>query len=467
MERIWGLRNLSLDARDVRRHLWRRGPVTHAHRPPGAGWSAAPAEGARMSPRRAIVSAYLHSVRRVARHSMAPFRAVPTLAAAALLAATAASLAASVATAAPACTRSWDGGAGTTDWNEAANWDGAGDGELPTATDHVCIDAGFTVEHGSAPTTSILSLRSDGDLVVSGGELLLTDTVNGSEVAALTQTGGSVGGPGHAHHPRLVRLVGRDPERLRHDRHRRGHDGHDRRAVRGRPPWRPDPPERGHDRLAQRPDHALALPGGDLDPEQRHGQRGLRRQPQLDLLRGTRRCAGRLPEQRHVHEERRRRDDPAGLPASHQRRRPRRRDGHGRARRRDGVRDRQLRHDGRHARQVQLGRLHVRGRGQHRGQRDPRLRDADPRRRPRHRHGPDLHPGVRHDHRPRHAHHPRLVRLVGRDPERLRHDRHRRGPRRPRSTRRSGSTSVAAGPSRTRARSTGSAARSRSGTPRR
>src|SRR5262245_10431106 len=117
------------------------------------------------------------------------------LAAAVLFGSMAAVGVASVASAAPpSCTRSWDGGAGTTSWFDAANWDGAGGGQLPTATDHVCIGDGFTVDRDVAVDTSILSLRSLGDLTLSAGSLSLTDTVNASSIEALTQDGGNLGG---------------------------------------------------------------------------------------------------------------------------------------------------------------------------------------------------------------------------------------------------------------------------------
>ncbi len=103
--------------------------------------------------------------------------------------------AAAMASAAPACTRTWDGGAATEAWDDPANWDGAGEGELPVATDHVCIPTGSSVDHG-AGTTEILTLQSAGTITISGGSLSLTDETNGSTVSALAQSGGVLGGTG-------------------------------------------------------------------------------------------------------------------------------------------------------------------------------------------------------------------------------------------------------------------------------
>jgi len=96
------------------------------------------------------------------------------------------------ATAAPACTITWDGGGGTTAWATAANWSGD---TLPGATDHVCIPAGATVVH-STGTTTILSLQSQGALTLSGGTLALTDTTAGNEsnATSIVQSNGTLDG---------------------------------------------------------------------------------------------------------------------------------------------------------------------------------------------------------------------------------------------------------------------------------
>ncbi|MDP9145436.1 MAG: hypothetical protein M3N43_12195, partial [Actinomycetota bacterium] len=102
---------------------------------------------------------------------------------------------ASPSSAQPACTISWDGGGGTNAWHEAANWDRAGADSLPGPSDHVCIPASVTVEF-SQDTVSVLTVQSQGTLVISGGALNLTDIdpIEGSITANLTQSGGTLGG---------------------------------------------------------------------------------------------------------------------------------------------------------------------------------------------------------------------------------------------------------------------------------
>lgn len=91
---------------------------------------------------------------------------------------------------APACSVSWDGGAGTNGWDDADNWS---TDAVPGATDHVCIGAAFTVDHGSG-TDEVLSVQSAGTLELSGGSLSLTDTANDSTAAALAVSGGELTG---------------------------------------------------------------------------------------------------------------------------------------------------------------------------------------------------------------------------------------------------------------------------------
>ena len=107
-------------------------------------------------------------------------------------------------TAAPACTRTWDGGAGTTAWSTAANWSPDG---IPAATDHVCIPAGSTVVHANA-NSSVLSLQSAGQLTLSSGTLALTDAGNESTVSDLTQAGGTLAGAGTLRVEGLLRWTG-------------------------------------------------------------------------------------------------------------------------------------------------------------------------------------------------------------------------------------------------------------------
>src|SRR5580765_2596360 len=93
--------------------------------------------------------------------------------------------------AAPACTITWDGSAGTTSWHTATNWD---TNVVPGAADHVCI-VGSTVVY-STGTTSILSLQAAGPVSLTGGILNLTDTGNASNVATFSQSSGTLGGAG-------------------------------------------------------------------------------------------------------------------------------------------------------------------------------------------------------------------------------------------------------------------------------
>ncbi|MGO9335402.1 MAG: Ig-like domain repeat protein [Acidimicrobiales bacterium] len=89
-----------------------------------------------------------------------------------------------------ACTDTWTGGAGT--WQTASNWSTHA---VPTAHDSACIPAGATVNVTSG-TDEAASLDSSGELVISGGTLNLTDETTVSEAASLTQSGGTITGPG-------------------------------------------------------------------------------------------------------------------------------------------------------------------------------------------------------------------------------------------------------------------------------
>src|SRR5512132_1923905 len=94
-------------------------------------------------------------------------------------------------TAAPACTTTFDGGAGTSSWHDPANWT---TDAVPGPSDHVCIP-NVSVNY-STGDTSILSLQSQGTLELTGGSLSLTDTTNASTTLNLTQSGGTIGGAG-------------------------------------------------------------------------------------------------------------------------------------------------------------------------------------------------------------------------------------------------------------------------------
>ncbi len=92
----------------------------------------------------------------------------------------------------PTCTITWDGGAATNSWHDAANWTGDA---LPGPTDHVCIPASVTVEV-SQDAGSVLTVQSQGTLSITGGSLTLTDTTESSVTATLTQSGGTLAGTG-------------------------------------------------------------------------------------------------------------------------------------------------------------------------------------------------------------------------------------------------------------------------------
>jgi hypothetical protein len=96
--------------------------------------------------------------------------------------------------AAPAvCTKDWDHGANTTSWDDAANW--APDG-VPSAGDIACIGSGFSVDHSSGASDSVLAVQSSGTLTVSGGSLALTSASTPSTATDLNQSGGTIGGTG-------------------------------------------------------------------------------------------------------------------------------------------------------------------------------------------------------------------------------------------------------------------------------
>lgn len=113
------------------------------------------------------------------------------------------------------CTVTWDGGAGTTSWHDAANWD---NNAVPGPGDDVCLlgPATSTVTH-STGTTQIASLLARQGFTLSGGTLELQSTLRTSsatpccsftlsggvlagrgtlEVANFTWSGGEMRGPG-------------------------------------------------------------------------------------------------------------------------------------------------------------------------------------------------------------------------------------------------------------------------------
>jgi hypothetical protein len=93
--------------------------------------------------------------------------------------------------AAPTCTKTWDGGAGTTKWNDSANWNPNG---VPTSSDFVCVTgAGSILLQGTAST--IQGIDDPDTTVTANAGLTLTDTSgNGSKPSSLS--GGTFAGTG-------------------------------------------------------------------------------------------------------------------------------------------------------------------------------------------------------------------------------------------------------------------------------
>ena len=77
----------------------------------------------------------------------------------------------------------WTGGAGTDNWDTAANWS---TDSLPGSADDVTIGAGATVVHSGSDSDSINSLTSSGTLSVTGGTLSIASA---STVSTLTVGG--------------------------------------------------------------------------------------------------------------------------------------------------------------------------------------------------------------------------------------------------------------------------------------
>jgi hypothetical protein len=106
----------------------------------------------------------------------------------------------------------WDGGAGTSHWEDALNWSGD---LLPGPDDDVQIFAGAAVEHATNSAVSIHSLSSEASISFSGGLLSLADvsfvfenfTLSGSAgltgaedffvAGRFTWSGGTMSGAGH------------------------------------------------------------------------------------------------------------------------------------------------------------------------------------------------------------------------------------------------------------------------------
>src|SRR2546421_10718947 len=86
------------------------------------------------------------------------------------------------------CTVTWDGGAGSTSWGEAANWS---TNRLPESTDTVCIGPTAKVESWGFGTVG--ALHVDGSLKVSFGSLRITGDAGASAVDGSLEVTGSGG----------------------------------------------------------------------------------------------------------------------------------------------------------------------------------------------------------------------------------------------------------------------------------
>jgi hypothetical protein len=97
---------------------------------------------------------------------------------------------------AAACTRTWDGGAGTAEWATAANWDA---NTLPGPADIVCL-GGDQVDHLTG-TTAVLAIQGgSGQLRVLGGTLSLTSATEPSSFTGAVVVSGElrIAGPATA-----------------------------------------------------------------------------------------------------------------------------------------------------------------------------------------------------------------------------------------------------------------------------
>src|SRR5262249_56618284 len=77
----------------------------------------------------------------------------------------------------------WNGGAGTTNWEDAANWTG---GVLPSLNDIVQLNlvSGVTVNHATGnDVIKGLNSTANNNLVISGGSLTLSDPLTTSTLA--------------------------------------------------------------------------------------------------------------------------------------------------------------------------------------------------------------------------------------------------------------------------------------------
>lgn len=93
-------------------------------------------------------------------------------------------------------TITWDGGAGTSSWHDAANWS---TDTLPGADDDVVIDTvdPLTVEHSLGIPTLVRSILNEEGLSITAGEIATTDLF--LQNGAMTISGGAISGSGDFH----------------------------------------------------------------------------------------------------------------------------------------------------------------------------------------------------------------------------------------------------------------------------
>ena len=90
------------------------------------------------------------------------------------------------------CTDTWTGGAENTSWQASANWSAA---TVPTSSDIACLPTGTTV-HITSDTHAVGWIEGNGNLVISGGSLAVTDTAIHSNVNSLTVENATLTGRG-------------------------------------------------------------------------------------------------------------------------------------------------------------------------------------------------------------------------------------------------------------------------------
>jgi hypothetical protein len=93
----------------------------------------------------------------------------------------------------------WDGGVGTTNWNDPTNWV---DDTVPGAQDNVCLDldGDITVNYSSTALggPEVRSIENRENLILSGGELSPSGVFDVKDLGTLTISGGTLSGDGTA-----------------------------------------------------------------------------------------------------------------------------------------------------------------------------------------------------------------------------------------------------------------------------